>query len=729
MRAGHTDDGCKHGGPRRRMQRCNEDPMTDGAPGLGLRRSVLLALGFGITLWIAASFAIGRSILVASMLEHEREDGLALARRMHGLLDAELVRLDRTSRDWSAWDETWAFARGEADDYVERNVYDGVLANLKLNLMAVVGADGTLRLARGAAAVTGEPRPLPPALLRHLVPGGAWLAAHERDRPLAGLVPGPDGPLAFVAHPIHRSSPTPGERSAGTQVFGRVLGADFIAETRPLLGSQLALIDVARPVLPEDVRAALNAIESRDTPGVDDVSAQPLDADRLAAHALLRDLWGQPVAVLRAITPRTIYADARRAERWLLLASLAVGLAAGLGLYALMARRVLRPLQALDTAVVGLARDGATARVPPVPADDEFARLGRSINALLDEVDSQRDAREARDAAQAASRLKGELLTRIAERTQTPLATLRAALAELLAVDTLDARARDALERAWRAAHGVGATLDEMPDFAWAERSPVPGAHDAVDLRAAVEDVAGVAAARGVQAGRKLVCGVDPDLAPRYYGDGSRLRALLHALLADWPARAAPDDRLVLRARLCERGTDSDSVEVSCSGLVGSVEPSDIVEASRSGGQQLLATELGALLHTTAAGWQLVLRWTRAPSPPAATTPLTGCRCLLVGPADEERDVLEVYLRALGATVSCREALSAAATHEVDLAVCLVDGSDPLPRVGDLPLLLARPTDAPPTPATERRLDLPRPVRWDALKQAATRLCRIEADS
>jgi len=713
------------------MQLHNEDSMIDGAsaPRLGLRRSVLLALGFGIALWVAASFAIGRSILVTSMLEHEREDGLALARRMHGLVDAELVRLDRTSRDWSAWDETWAFARGEAEDYVERNVYDGVLANLKLNLMAVVGADDTLRLARGAAAVSGEPRPLLPALLRHLAPGGAWLAAHERDRPLAGLVPGPDGPLAFVAHPIHRSSPTPGEQSAGTQVFGRVLGADFIAESRPLLGGQLALIDVARPALPEDVRAALDAINARDTPGVDDVSAQPLDADRLAAHALLRDLWGQPVAVLRAITPRTFYAVARRAERWLLLASLAVGLAAGLGLYALMARRVLRPLQALEAAVIGLARDGATARVPPVPADDEFARLGRSINALLDEVDSQRDAREARDAAQAASRLKGELLTRIGERTQTPLVTLREALAELLAVDTLDAGARDALERAWRAAHGVGAALDEMPDFAWAERSLHPRAHDAVDLRAAVEEVAGVAASRGAQIGPRLVCSVDPDLAERYLGDGGRLRALLHALLVDWPARAAPGEPLVLRARLCERGTDSDSVEVSCSGLIAGGEASDAVAASRGGSQQALATELGALLHTTPGGWQLVLRWTRASSLPAATTPLAGCRCLLVGPTDVEREVLEVYLRALGATVSCREALSAAATHEVDLAVCLIDGSDPLPRVGDLPLVLARPPDAPPAPQTERRIDLPRPVRWDAFKQAVTRLRRLEADS
>ncbi len=115
--------------------------------------------------WIVASFAIARSILIDSMLQHEIEDGVALGQRVLRLVDLETARIERSSRDWAHWDESWSYVQGRQPDYVARNVQSDVLENLEIDLFALVAADDSIRLVLTRDG-TAPPDPVP-ALLGH----------------------------------------------------------------------------------------------------------------------------------------------------------------------------------------------------------------------------------------------------------------------------------------------------------------------------------------------------------------------------------------------------------------------------------------------------------------------------------------------------------------------------------------------------------------------------------
>ncbi|HMM77780.1 MAG TPA: CHASE4 domain-containing protein [Gammaproteobacteria bacterium] len=691
-------------------------PTTNS--GASLRRAVLTALALAVLAWVAASFAIARNILVDSMIEHELDDGDALGRRTLRLVDAELARIDLSARDWATWDETWAYARGEDEGYVARNVYDDVLKNLKIDMMAIVGADGGARLVRMRNPDTPPPDPIPALLGRD----GAWLEAQRSDSAQQGLVRTARGPLAFVAFPIHRSQPDAPGASAGTLVFARFLDETFVAELRRIMHAELSLHtpdDAAQP----DVGQALRHL------GDDGVHVSLPDDKRLVTYAVLRDLWGQPIAVLRAVMERSAYAQARRAERGLLLASLAIGLAAGLGFYGFMVNRVLAPLQRLDAAVRDVARDvaheGGSARLPPSSVDDEFARLGRSVNAMLDELDAQRDAREARDAAQLASRMKGELLVNLGQTTTAPLADLESALEDALRDDGLSPSTRARLDEAYRAAFRLATELRGLPEFSRETHGEAAAAPFA--FREFIEQIADVAAARATARGVAVDCEIDPALAAHYLGDAGRLQSVLNLLFEELEAEAPAEDLLV-RARLAAAGTQHDSIDLSvsrCGPKPGEREAAErpAVRRDEEGMSRLrqAVAALGGLLHGTDGGHQITVQWPRiAGTADTSPRPYSGRRVLVLGAPRVSRDILEAYLKSLGCQVVTAEAVLTTTPRDVALAVVLVDES----RAGvslqsalpGTPTLFVLPAGVPPPAARPDTAYLHRPLHWSALR-------------
>jgi len=700
--------------------------MTDAqtSPGASLRRAVLIALALAVAAWVAASFAIARNILVDSMIEHELDDGDALGRRILRLVDVELSRLERSARDWATWDETWAYARGEDAAYVERNVYDGVLANLGIDLMAIVAADGSVRFVRLRDADAAPPDPVPTLLGRD----GAWLEPQRSDRAQQGLVRTARGPLAFVALPIHRSQPDDPGANAGTLVFGRFLDEGFVAELQRILRAELSLHAPEDTAIP-DIAQALRRL------GDDSVHVILLDDTRLATHAALRDLWGQPIAILRAVSERSAYAQARRAERGLLLASLAVGLAAGLGFYGFMASRVLAPLQRLDTAVRDVARGGGGARLPATTVDDEFARLGNSVNAMLDELDAQRDAREARDAAQLASRMKGELLVHLGQTTAVPLTELQGALEQALRDDGLSSVTRARLEEAYRAAFHIRAELRGLPEFS-RDAQPEPAAPAApFALRELLEQVADAAAARAVTRGVTVDCEIDPALGAHYLGEAGRLQSTLN-LMFDELEREMPTADLLLRVRLAAIGTQQDSIDLSvahCGRIAAPREaaPTRMPAARRDDDgptrlRQAVAA-LGGLLQAEAGRLQMTLQWSRITGTAELNSrPYPGRRVLVLGASRVSRDILEAYLKSLGCHVVTTETVQNTTPRDVALTLVLVDefraGTPLEPPLPGTPTLFILPTGAPPPAARPETACLHRPLHWSALRAAIDEL-------
>ena len=166
--------------------------------------------------------------------------------------------------------------------------------------------------------------------------------------------------MLLGARPILRSDGSGPPR--GVVVFGRRLDEALRKQFAQTVRFDLSFLPYAGAGVPADVRRALG--QSLPAPP----AAVPLDRERIAGYALMRDMDGEPALVLRGLFPRTIYARGLESRLYLLLTFLGAGLGLGLVAGTLVARLVAKEKEraraeetlwvrnwALDSALSGIA--------------------------------------------------------------------------------------------------------------------------------------------------------------------------------------------------------------------------------------------------------------------------------------------------------------------------------------------------------------------------------------
>jgi signal transduction histidine kinase len=721
------------------LSRAADQARRSPVPLHSLRRVLLLVMAAGVALWIALTAVVTHFLLVDSFTAHELVDGDKQAQRLLAAMGQEMSRLDKLAKDWGLWNETYEFAQGGNPGFADDNIYAEALTNLDVGLVALVGADGKRRILLSVEPDAGRIREIPLEVEQFIAPGGAWLDAHRTDQALDGIVSTELGLLAFVARPIHRSDPDAPGPSAGTLVFARYLDDDFIAELREVTRSSLEIHAVDEPGIPADVARAAQQLTKLGT------FVSPLDEANLGCYAALRDFWGQLVGVVRVVESRDAYALARRTANGLHVASLVIAALVGGMLYWFVNVRLVRRMKTLDDTLDALARGETEARVQELGFDDELTRIGQMLNRLVDELKVQQDAREARDAALTASRLKSDFLATLSQEIRLPLNAMLGAL-EVALEREVPAPVRSEVGTAYRAANSLVALLNDVLDFSKVNAGVVESVAEDFDLRALIEDVAMLFAPRANQHGLALNCFVDPKVARIYRGDQHRLRQVLANLVGN-AIKFTLRGEITIRATLMGRRADEDSVVLSVIDTGIGFSPgqlSSFFDIGRGGdgarGQRQtsglglavskqLVTQLGGLFDVDSSlgnGSRIsaALRMARVDEGSIGLFDLhAGRKALLLGDASGCRSVVGDYLASMGIQVAEAGSLAEAAPDAYDFAVQAAGDPAELPDTGTLPLIAVLPPGTPPTLLSSHRVNLTWPVQLHALQRAVDFVC------
>ena len=141
---------------------------------MSLRFKALLVgattMGVVIVILMVAAYLI----ISDSFARLEQQDTEAHVARALNALEDDLGRLDRTTNDYAAWDDTYAFMGPGFPNYIEGNYGDTTYNNNHLNLVMLIKPDGQVIFAKAYDLIRQQELPVS-AAMTDLITGNARL--------------------------------------------------------------------------------------------------------------------------------------------------------------------------------------------------------------------------------------------------------------------------------------------------------------------------------------------------------------------------------------------------------------------------------------------------------------------------------------------------------------------------------------------------------------------------
>ena len=274
-------------------------------------RAILSAIaGFAAVLLVI--WGVNQAIVQPAFVALEQAQALEDGARAQAAIQSELRQLDQKLSDWAKWDDAYAFIDSHDPAFVQSNLGNwGTLEkDTRLNLCLIVDRQGRRLYAGGYDSDLGGA--VLPAAFAGESPA-IWAALRptlEQEQARAGLLLTEHGLLLLAARPILTTQGMGPAR--GLLAFGRFLDEPLrqaLTEQTQVAFDLLLAGDPRLAAAERDYLATLPAGQSELRPG-------PAGAGFV--YAVLLDLAGQPVALLRTPIRQAISTTARQTSRALM---------------------------------------------------------------------------------------------------------------------------------------------------------------------------------------------------------------------------------------------------------------------------------------------------------------------------------------------------------------------------------------------------------------------------
>ncbi len=339
-----------------------------------------MLLVFGVTMLASLLLLVGvsRYFLMGSFSKLERQQVTKDVEQAKASLGILFQSLNTVDEDYAYWDQAYGFMRDKQYGGFEKELPDPIIAGLGVNFVLVQDASGNTVFYKGHDP-NGGTVVMPERVLEKLT--AAWSLQMDSlwEKPQHGVLTFPDGTYLITARAIVTSQRT--GPPLGVMFMGRRFdkdGADKLA--------QMSLLSVdLHPLgsrLPIDYQTAWDKLQRDASP----TQVVEIGENRIEGFTQLRDIFGEPALLLRVDSPRPIH------QRGLLSTKYVIG---AVGMVALLSLAniliffnvdVLRRLGQLSADVQAVGGQKAGVVRVSGRGRDEIAKLGTSINGMLDDL-------------------------------------------------------------------------------------------------------------------------------------------------------------------------------------------------------------------------------------------------------------------------------------------------------------------------------------------------------
>ncbi len=180
-------------------------------------------LGLVIALSVALNYGILRTLVFPSFVELEQAEARENLERVQNAIGNELNQIAGTNGDWAHWDDTYEFAAGRNQSYIDENVSIDFFAGMGLNVVYVLNLEGKVLVGDIYDFENWETIE-PEGFLLDNLPQGHWLTQFDPDDLATAqrfVIQTSVGPVLMTAGAILNNESEGPMR--GTLVMGRIL--------------------------------------------------------------------------------------------------------------------------------------------------------------------------------------------------------------------------------------------------------------------------------------------------------------------------------------------------------------------------------------------------------------------------------------------------------------------------------------------------------------------------
>ncbi|MCK9296333.1 MAG: PAS domain S-box protein [Desulfobulbaceae bacterium] len=349
---------------------------------MGIRKKVLLSIGLVSLALTAIFYYLFKNVILNNFdIIEERfvHDNIS---RVKAIIEDQAKSLDTLTHDWASWDDTYGFIVDLNKDYEETNIVEETfLSSAKINYLLFFDSEG--KLVHGTFYDPEQKALVPvPANLLSQLAGNKQLFHHPtNDSHFTGLIKISDAILLISARPILKSDGKGPNR--GTLIMMRILDEARIQMIKGITKMDFSVHIINTPLPHPDSFEILDTMLANP----DNFLIKPLNDDYIAGYGIIKDIFGQPLLLLRLAVSRTIHIQGHRTLTYLLWATIITSLTFSFLVFIILDRLVLNRLAGLNSDVLKISKSAHPASRVQVSGSDEFASLSNSINTMLDAID------------------------------------------------------------------------------------------------------------------------------------------------------------------------------------------------------------------------------------------------------------------------------------------------------------------------------------------------------
>ncbi|HSV49371.1 MAG TPA: CHASE4 domain-containing protein, partial [Candidatus Acidoferrales bacterium] len=294
-------------------------------------------------------------------------------------LDIAISNLNNTVNDWSKWDDTYRFVEDNNSAYIESNMVDATFGNLQINLLFFFDQSGTLVFGKLYDLINDTVVQLDDTVVTQ-VSSYNRLISNTSVTGKEGLILVNGAPMLVASHAILTSDAQ--GPSHGTLIMGRYLDKAELSLLSSSTGLPLSFSLVSAAATNKDFKLALENL-SVEKP----IYTHPLNDTNIAGYALLSDVSGEPLLIVKVVDYRTEYAFGLAGINYVLMFLVGIAAIVFVVIAVLLDKIVVSRLSSLNDTVIKIRKAGQNQKQVTITGNDELSSLSKNINEMLDVID------------------------------------------------------------------------------------------------------------------------------------------------------------------------------------------------------------------------------------------------------------------------------------------------------------------------------------------------------